>query len=137
MSTRSMIALQTENAIEAVYCHSSGAPDHHLPILTGHYATDAAVAALMDLGDLSVLGPELGREHGFGEHGKTPETKNWCLAYGRDRGETDVAKRVYATEDAFLEDALGNWADYVYIFRAGRWLYRHARSGEAWCEANG
>ena len=137
MSTRSMIARKTENGIEAVYCHNEGGPAHHLPILTGSYATEEKAAALLDLGGLSVLGPELGEKHDFRTHGKTPETENWCLAYRRDRGDKDevAAKRTYATEEEFLAAVSETWAEYVYLFRGGRWLYR-ARRGEAWSIAN-
>lgn len=124
MSTRSLIARQTESGFEAIYCHFDGNPQHHSPILTRHYATDDAVVALLDLGDLSILGPQLGRVHKFATHGKNAEAKQWCLAYGRDRGDEDTAKRTYASEAEFLEDAQKRWADYVYLFRDGRWFYR-------------
>ena len=135
MSTRSLIGIQTEKTIEAIYCHWDGHPDHHLPILTGHYATDAAVARLLALGDLSILGPERGRKHDFRTHSESPKAKGWCLAYGRDRGEKKTAKRTYACEDAFLADASKRWAAYVYLFRAGRWLYRDVHKDDAWREA--
>ena len=136
MSTRSLIGIQTENGIEAVYCHWDGQPDHHLPILTGHYATDAAVARLLALGDLSILGPERGRKHDFRTHSENPKAKGWCLAYGRDRGDKKTARETYASEEKFLDRAHERWADYVYLFRDGRWLYRDARKGEEWREAN-
>jgi hypothetical protein len=136
MSTRSMIAHQTPNGIEAIYCHNSGYPEHHLPILTTHYTADEAVAALMAVGDLSELGADVGRKHGFNDHGKTPETRYWCLAYGRDRAEEDAAAKTYASEDEFLAGARENWADYIYMFRDGRWLYRDARKGAAWRKAH-
>jgi len=131
-----MIARETDGRIEAVYCHNAGWPEHHLPILTEFYASDEAVAVLMDLGDLSVLGPEPGRRHDFATHYRTPEAKYWCVAYTRDRGDRDAPKRSYASEEEFLDGASESWAEYIYLFRAGRWLYRDARKGDAWLETN-
>ena len=136
MSTRSMIARETDGRIEAVYCHNTGWPEHHLPILTEFYTSDEAVAALMNLGNLSVLGPELGQRHDFDSHYRTPEAKYWCVAYGRDRGEENTTKRTYASEEEFLAGVYESWADYIYLFRAGRWLYRDVDKGDAWLETN-
>lgn len=134
MSTRSLIARQTDSGFEAVYCHFDGNPQHHAPILTRHYATDDAVAALLDLGDLSILGLQLGRVHEFATHSENAEAQEWCLAYGRDRGDKDTAKRTNASETEFLADAQKRWADYVYLFRDGRWLCRRSREDEDWHE---
>jgi hypothetical protein len=136
MSTASMIARETPSGIEAIYTHGSGYPEHQLPLLTKHYATDEAIEALMKLGDLSVLGSEIGRKHDFDGHGKDPETRNWCLSYWRDRGEEDTGRIIYSREDVFLAAARREWADYVYLFRRdGRWYYRNLRKGAEWQEA--
>ena len=130
MSTRSLIARQTDRGFEAVYCHHDGAPRYHGPVLTGHYSTPEAVAALLDLGDLSVLGPQPGRAHAFATHHENPDAQDWCLAYGRDRADRNRAERCYACEAELLEDADNRWAKYVYLFREGRWFYR---SGDDEC----
>jgi hypothetical protein len=136
MDARSMIAHQTKDGIEAICCQKNGAPDQQLPVLLKHYGTKAAVAALMALGDLIELGSELGRKHDVTGHAKAPETKNWCLAYGRDQGDDeDVAARTYSSLDKFLAGSVDYWTDFVYVLRDGRWFYRHVRHGEGWCEA--
>ena len=133
MSTRSLIAMETEDGIEAVYCHYDGSPEHHAPILLKHYATDKSLARLINLGDLSVLGPQIGKKHNFATH-NTKATEDWCLAYGRDRGEENVEKHTFVTEAQFLDHATEVWADYVYLFRDGKWLYRETRQDKAWRE---
>ena len=132
MSTRSLIRMQTKNGIEAIYCHFDGYPEHHGPVLVRHYATADAVAALLDLGDLSVLGPQVGRRHKFATHGENAEAQEWCLACGRDRGDKDAGRRAYATEAEFLAAAPDRWAEYVYLFRDGRWSFRKVGKDEAW-----
>lgn len=134
MSTRSLIARQTKNGIEAIYCHHDGCPEDKSPILTGHYNTGEKVAKLIALGDLSELGPRLGKKHDFETHGKEASTKNWCLAYGRDRNDKDTARRKYSSESEFLDDAHRRWAAFVYIFRDGRWLWRQICGDQEWTE---
>ncbi|MFH1022114.1 MAG: hypothetical protein V1809_01855 [Planctomycetota bacterium] len=132
MSTRSLIGRRTEDGYEAVYCHNDGYPEHHAPILTRGFATDEAVTALFELGDLSVLATQIGRKHSFCDHGSDAESRQWCLAYGRDRGEINVAKRGYRSENAFLEDASNRCADYVYLFRDGCWFFRKMNGDHDW-----
>ena len=65
MSIHSLIARQTESGTyQSVYCHWDGHPDNQGPILTQHYATDQAVAALMRLAgrELAAACPELFEE---------------------------------------------------------------------------
>ena len=132
MSTRSLIARQTENGFEAIYCHHDGYPNHHLPILNQYYATDALVAGLMRLGDLSSLGCELGQAHEFQTHNPA---SGWCLAYGRDRQEAHTATRFRVTEKGLIQDAQDCDAAYLYLFRNGQWIFRQAPFREPWCVA--
>ena len=115
MSTRSMIALKTgDQTCLAAYCHSNGDPAHHGPILLAAYDTEEKVRALLALGQLSVLGPELGEKHDF----RDDSHPDWCTAYGRDRGERNVAAKRYAI------DALACGVDYAYLFDSDQnsWL---------------
>ncbi len=136
MSTRSLIGRETPNGIEAIYCHWDGYPEHHGPILAGHYATERAVKALLALGDLDALGTKLGRKHDARKRPLDPKAKNWCVAYGRDAGGENTAATVHASEDAFLAGAREARTEYVYLFRSGRWCYRHVRKGDVWLDAN-
>ena len=70
------------------------------------------VNALMKLGDLSVLGEEIGEQHDFNK-----PVKGWCRAYGRDRGEMNVSVG-NGDYDELIHDQN---VDYVYIFDGDYW----------------
>jgi len=129
MSTRSLIARKTEAGFEAIYCHYDGYPKHHGPILTGHYTSDEKVAALMDLGALSILGPELGEAHEFVTFDSDTGA---CLAYGRDRNDPDSAKALVKNEEELnqLADRFG--AEYLYVYSQDRWLIRKGQPDAPW-----
>jgi hypothetical protein len=113
MSTRSYIGVRnTDSSVDYIYCHFDGYPDHNGKILTEHYADMDKVKALMKLGDLSVLGEQIGEKHDFNKR-----TRGWCLAYGRDRGESNVS---VATGD-YKELINDQDVDYVYIFSGDYW----------------
>jgi hypothetical protein len=57
------------------------------------------------------------------------------VAYGRDGVEGNIGAMTYESEAEFLRDARRIRMDYVYLFRAGRWLYRNVRCVEEWREA--
>ena len=108
MSTRSLIARKTAGGFEAVYCHRDGYPEHHLPILTKQYATDAAVGKLIGLGDMS----SLGKPYEDDQH--------------RAPGE------LFATEQDLIKRANDCWAEYIYVFDGGRWFYKRVGSDKHW-----
>lgn len=110
MSCHSTIALKTGyGSCLAIRCHYDGYPAHHGPILMSAYDTEEKVRALLALGDLSVLGPELGEKHDF----RDQNHPTWCLAYGRDRGErnTEACNCTIEEVEFGFEDA-----DFNYLF---------------------
>jgi hypothetical protein len=134
MSTKSIIARKTTAGYECIYCHWDGYPSHHAPILKAGYATDAKVAELMNLGDLCILGPEIGHKHDGDEHAKNPSATNMCLAYGRDSNDHNSEKRIYETELEAIEEAEKSCADYVYLFQDGAWMYKSLYGEDDWDE---
>ena len=121
MSTRSSIAIKnSDGTITGICCHFDGYPSHHVPLLVGHYETPEKVAALLELGDISVLGSEIGEAHDFDAPRMHP---TWCRVYGRDRGETGTEAYVYANEDEYAKSAPGV---FHYLFREGKWFGRNA-----------
>ena len=46
---------------------------------------------------------------------------DWCLAYGRDRGETDVGSKTYETIGEWVEK-LDMGCEYYYLFDGNDWL---------------
>jgi len=75
MSTRSYIGIQDGETITAIYCHFDGYPSAVGQELSDHYTDPEKVRALVALGDLSVLGAELGKQQDF----DAPNGEDWCL----------------------------------------------------------
>jgi len=60
MATRSYIGKRLEDGkIRYIYCHFDGYPSHNGEILVEYYSTEDKVTGLIDLGDMSSLGPVL------------------------------------------------------------------------------
>lgn len=111
MGTRARIGrINPSGSITSIYTHWDGYPSHHLPILTRYYATAERVAALLALGSLSKLAPEIGEKHDFEDrsHG------NWCTAHGRDRAEPNCKASSSRNEVAFAALCRSCWAEYAY-----------------------
>ena len=130
MATRSTIALEyADGTVDQIYCHWDGYLDNNGEILQAHYKDPFKVQKLMELGDLSSLGPDLGEEHEFDcphAYG-TPEYEAWseakrgvCTFYGRDRGEEGTGARRFKNYEDYRRNAQGE--EYNYILRTdGKW----------------
>jgi hypothetical protein len=115
-----MIAFDNGDSVYAIYCHWDGYPQHNGKILLENYDTIEKVEELLDLGNLSALGPEIGQQHPFNSN-----DNNWCKAYGRDRGEKNQEAGTYAT----LSEACAAFgdSDYFYLFDGHGWMFRKHR----------
>jgi len=121
MSTHSHICRKNrDGTYTGVYCHLDGYPKHHAPILSKFYATDERVDALLALGNLDQLGPEIGRKHKWDES-CSPRCKNWCCADSRDCGTPweEAAPKTF-TDFSYLHETA---AEYVYLWSGGKWSY--------------
>ena len=132
MGTRSSIAIKTEDGIKAIYCHWDGYVEHNGRILKEHYDTPSKVKELIALGDLSSLGTEIGQVHSFdAKYGPEPElsglTDNWCMAYGRDRGESGTESQTFATIDEWVEAEAERWCEYFYLFDGQDWIVSNGK----------
>lgn len=116
MATRSYIGVRnSDDTVDYIYCHYDGYPGHNGMILSNHYTSLDKVKELLALGDLSILGPEIGEKQDFND--RSTQNSNWCLAYGRDRGEN----RVGVKNDRFENVIKDGGVDYVYIFDGDYW----------------
>lgn len=140
MGTRSAIAVELENEIRAVYCHWDGYIEHNGRILEKHYDLEKTIR-LIELGDLSSLGPEIGEQHSFDNphpYGTEEfnqwleEKKNYCTFYGRDRGEENISYRVYKNADDFYRNFDSGEEFYYLLARNGRWYVRDLDSTAPW-----
>jgi len=112
MATRSLIGkLNSDNTVSYIYCHFDGYPEHNGVILQEHYSTPFKVDHLLALGDLSVLGEVIGEKQDFNNY--STRNNNWCLAYGRDRGESGVEMRT-VSQDEFFNSR--DYVDYLYLY---------------------
>ena len=125
MSTNSTIALEfADGTVQSVYCHWDGYLDHNGLILQEHYSDPFKLQQLIDLGNLSSLGPNIGEKHQFDNPYRfgTPEATAWsnanrevCTFYGRDRDEPDTESMKFAN---FREYVMKNDSqEYDYILR--------------------
>jgi hypothetical protein len=125
MATRSTIAYKdVTGSIKSIYCHWDGHLSHNGAILQEHYNSIERVAALVELGNLSILAPVLEptKEHSFDK----PQ-KGVCVFYGRDRGENGQAPETYWNQEHYRLAA--NMEGYDYLFMDGAW---HLLSGRDW-----
>lgn len=132
MATRSRIGIAREDGkIESIYCHWDGYPTGNGKILLEHYQDEEKVNELIGLGDLSILGPEIGEQHSFDERmtsQSSEEYRNkvapWCCAYGRDRGENDTGPEISNNKQEFIDLTYQSDGEYSYLFENGEWFVR-------------
>ena len=127
MATRSTIALEfADGTVQQVYCHWDGYLDHNGKILFEHYKDPFKLRDLIDLGDISSLGINIGRKHAFSPFEGDKADHEAAMAegattfYGRDRGETGIEAKKFAD----FEDYKANhrYEEYEYILRTdGNW----------------
>ena len=116
MATRSTIArLNADHTVTAIYCHWDGYIHNNGAILKDHYTDPVKIDQLMTLGDLSSLRPEIGEKQNFDR----PTNEDWCVAYNRDRNESDVAAKTYDNVQMWL-DHFGQ--EYNYLWDGTEWL---------------
>lgn len=111
MSTRSLIGIKDNKGITSVYCHFDGYLNGVGITLLKHYDTEEKIYELLERGDMSSLGEEIGT----------------CEFYYQ-RGEDGVdAKTIPADtpniKDVYYKSGQNRWADYVYLFEDGKWYY--------------
>jgi hypothetical protein len=112
MATRSLIGkLNEDGTITNIYCHFDGYPERNGVILQEYYSTPFKVDQLLALGNLSVLSKQIGEKQDFNK--REIQNHDWCLAYGRDRGESNQQAQVSTRESFFSTD---HGVDYLYLY---------------------
>ena len=127
MGTRSTIGiLNDDGSITGIYCHWDGYPEYVGKILLNHYTNPSVINELMNLGDLSSLGENV---YPTESHTYDNPQKKVCVAYGRDRGETDTNSHTFdAPGDGYEQWGSKIGADYQYLFSNDKWLFRNHNS---------
>ena len=128
MGTRSTIALEfADKTVQQVYCHWDGYIDHNGKILFENYSNPFILRDLIDMGDISSLGPKVGTKHPFSPHGDgdkaaydAAQEAGYTTFYGRDRGEDGVSAKKF--KDFADYKANHQYEEYEYILRTdGLW----------------
>jgi len=130
MATRSMIAFDNGDEVYAIYCHWDGYIEGVGKTLFEHYTDIQKVEELMELGDLSVLGEEIGEKHPFTYHGTDTNSDEYeklydkmCVAYGRDREEIDTEAKTYVSVQHLKNAYNASDCEYLYIFDGENWSW--------------
>jgi hypothetical protein len=119
MATRSTIALEyADGTVGQIYCHWDGYLSNNGRILQDHYQDPFKVRSLLDLGDLSSLGANIGVKHEFDAN------TDDCTFYGRDRGETGVEARTFTDVSDYVRNLQGEEFDYI-LRSDGKWYVRY------------
>lgn len=134
MGTRSNIGIVNEDdSVTAIYCHWDGYPSHNGKMLLNRYNDISIVNQLMLLGDLSSLREKLypndSKPHTFQN-----QQDDVCVAYGRERSESDVDCKIFKDIGDFEKLANNTDAEYQYLFEVGRWTYRKTNRDGKWKE---
>ena len=121
MGTHSRIGkLLPDGKVRSIYCHYDGYVQGGVgEDLLNHYQDESKIDALLDLGNLSGIGKEIGQKQDFYDF--TNQNPNWCLAYERDRGQKNQEARIDASEEVYLKD--GDYP-YIYLYKNGEWWFR-------------
>jgi hypothetical protein len=136
MSTPCLIAIATAKGYRSILCQSDGYPSGVGRVLLEHYCHVRQIRALLRLGDLSVLGEQLGEKHDFDWVGKVlagqiacdPRVR-MCRAYGRDRGEEGCQARYTRSFASLLDDADECGARWLYVWFGEAWLVAPVKPG--------
>ena len=119
MSTHSTITAKTSGGtFKTIYCHGDGYPSGVGATLIAHYTDQAKIDALMELGDLNYLEAECSAPDG---HSYAQPVNGYSVAYGCDRGETDVGATEGATAKE-AQDAKGDLGQsFAYVWDGDVW----------------
>jgi hypothetical protein len=116
MATRSTIAYKTERGVTAIYCHWDGYPEGVGRTLHENYQAAYLIGKLVAHGDISSLGPEIGKQHSFDTR---DGEDTWTTFYTRDRGE-DCPSKEFETIQEWMD--YYDWSDYYYLWNGKEWL---------------
>jgi len=81
-------------------------------MLFDHYTSQTAAEKLIALGDLLILGPEIGREHS--SHSRRWD---WCCACGRDLGDRNTEAKIGDNLSEIWPEEIG----WTYVWDDAQW----------------
>lgn len=123
MATRSFISRSVADGFEGVYCHWDGYLEHVGALLLQFWSDPKKLEELIALGDISVLGSEIGEAHNFDDRAYIHGASNGTTFYGRDRGETGVGPKTFLELDDLVHYADQSGCEFIYVFDQGNWYF--------------
>lgn len=119
MGTRCLVGkLNEDNTITFIYVHYDGYPTGVGKILFEHYTKIENVNELLNLGDLSSLGPIPTSCPNVWDN--IPGDYQGCVAYS-DRGEDNCDAQTCDNKEVYFDCARNCWVDYVYLYKDNKW----------------
>jgi hypothetical protein len=123
MSTRSRIGIaNADKTITSIYCQSDGYLSWTGVRLLASYTTEEKVRELLALGELRIVGYEIGEKHVQAY----PAVNDWCIAYGRDLSAANAGSGETTSYKRFLDLR----EEYTYLFEHNQWRVMH--DGPTW-----
>lgn len=126
MATRSTIALEyADGTVKQIYCHHDGYIEKNGKILQEQYSDPDKLNKIIELGDLSSLGLNIGTKHDFDYYGS-----DICTFYGRDRNEDNVEPNQFKDFNDYLKNHRQEEYNYILRLINGQavWLVSHYES---------
>ena len=145
MGTPALIgALNEDGSVQAISVNHDGYPKEAGRKLITYWATFPRVQALLALGDLAILGEEIGEAHRMDPFPRVdmPGMGRWCVSFMRDRipylkpGEKEEYLRNAGDETAQIYDDVREFLDagdrggslfdflnieWAYLYEGGQW----------------
>jgi len=123
MATRSAIGYKTpEGKVRAIYAHWDGYVAGVGHTLVEHYQAAYKIAQLVELGDVSIVDKNIGKQIDFEDRDAQRDNEQ-CLFYGRDRGEANTETREFDTVGDFVDHYESAGCEYFYLYANGEWIY--------------
>ena len=116
MSTRSRIAVKIGEKYKSIYCHFDGYPSGVGVILNKYYTNKPKIMKLINLGNISSLGPEIGTKHRFSD-----APYNETTAFKRDGGEKNTSAETSGSIDELEYLTLKTDGEYLYVWENNKW----------------
>jgi len=120
MSTNSTIAVShADGTVSQIYVHWDGHVNTAGKCLVDNYNSLELAEQLVELGNLSELGARLDANAGE-THSFEKAAPGVCVAYARDRGETEQEPERYDSLEQYRTECRSE--EYDYLFYAGSWF---------------
>ncbi|HEX8218021.1 MAG TPA: hypothetical protein VF914_02280 [Chloroflexia bacterium] len=129
MGTRATIGvLNEDNSVEAIYLYWDGYPEWAGKRLVEYWSRFSKIRELFKLGDLRVIGKEIGAAHNSNDPAVLDQYPDWCrfmlrdkYAWQEDPDDEPHDAELFSSVEEFLEAGEASYALFAYLFKSGEW----------------